>query len=248
MLAVVASFVLAGSAISEQERAAVLLGEVWARYAAAPSLDGTLRTHIFENGRQISTIDTRLSFVREGAGRIFIKQEYWKLSDPAGTREEYLVTGDGQYLSYNMPFQTFNREEHQHRRLTEEIGGTDASVGGQYAIVVNSIKDRSVPLDIAIGRDADLEVLKKTWGEIRLVEDATAPDGAKVIVGKFALYPESGYIGDFRMVVSEQNDLLMYETQLVWLIEGMHIPVRTVYEVDLKVGANIPPERFKVIR
>jgi outer membrane lipoprotein-sorting protein len=211
-----------------------VLSQMIKRYYDAQSLGGTFST-LVEWDKERLVIETELWYERPG--KLFLRQT-------TNLGFSFLVTADGQEFSYDKPLSGIPEDLAAGGRLMEaQVGRTIADV---YTISSLSIAERSTPLDLAIARIDDLRMLRNQW--VTVEEGGTEEvDGVahRKVVGKWTSNPEYGVLGTYALWVGPQGDLRRV------LIQGKDDDGKLVtrrHEVDLKVGAQAPEGKFKVVR
>jgi hypothetical protein len=120
-----------------------------------------------------------------------------------------------------------------------------------YAVGAGSLGDRSVPLDIAIGRREDLAHDNLQWVTVDINGKVKVNDvEGTSIVGKWRPYGDAAndprqISAHYEMVISEDGKLLRY-TIFQPIEGGQGSQLVLNWDVDLKVGGKPDPDLFKL--
>jgi|GEM_PF-5401359 len=144
---------IAYSAVSLVPGPAQILSESMDRYYHAGNVSGTIVTTLSQ-GTISQSITTQIQF--SSPDRIYFDQT--PASDP---KARIRAISNGTHLVYPSP-EDFDSKKNQRLYLVEPVmqrNGGLMDVRTMYAIFSRSVVDRSIPLEIAIGRDKDLQVI-----------------------------------------------------------------------------------------
>lgn len=222
--------------------AGALISKMFARYASAQSLVGTVR--LVQKAGQVSvTVDSVLQFERPS--KLYLRQQR-KSSDPY----TYLVTSDGKVLTYDVPEDARRFAKRPNERLKEpvESSGTALTVGDMYQVAAYSLADRSAPFDIAFGRRDDLKYLTEQWptfaykGKVKIGDTEV-----HAISGQWRLNASSPITGVFDLYVSDEGDLKRYVTRNRFIAERLEQMVESVWDVNLTIGGKTDPALYKPV-
>jgi hypothetical protein len=258
--------------LDQQPSGGDIVSKMLKYYADAQSMKGTITLTVSDGGGQ-AQMGTELQFERPS--KLYIRQ-YKGGRAP----QQWLAVSDGSLFSYDSPDMLGSNPGQigspgsQTRRLTEHVLQatgefmTDAQgkrvakmanydVRQIYAVVAaGSLGDRSVPLDVAIGRHEDLQHDVLTWMTVDL-QGKVKIDGveANQIVGKWRPYGEAATDatqapGQYEMIVTDEGKLLRY-TILQYLPRDPRNPsdyvkLLEIWNVDLTVNAKADASLFKV--
>jgi hypothetical protein len=240
--------------------ASQLVSKMLAYYTDAQSLTGTI-LYTATDGQGKVQLQTTLQFERPS--KLYIRQ-----SKPGGG-QQWLVTSDGKYFSYDAPGHLLGVrqgsglvtgvEGSRTTRLVEKVQQIDGvlDVGRIYAVAAYaSLGDRSVPLDVAIGRKEDLKHDVLMW--------MTVESGGKVQVnGVDANLVKGGWrpYGDmkaangqppglYEMIITDDGKLLRYQVEQ-WIAADRGTPpfkLRETWDVDLTVNGKANSSLFKLVK
>ncbi|HVT14110.1 MAG TPA: hypothetical protein VHE55_17745 [Fimbriimonadaceae bacterium] len=246
MLATLAlSFALIAS--PPQNTGSALVSKMLKYYSAAKTMTGTI-TYTATDGAGKVELVTTLQYERPS--KLYIRQTKDK-PHPL----QWLVLSDGDKFSYGHNPDTFDV---QRDRLTEAVRqvGMSYDIGSIYAIAApEGLGDRSVPLDVAIGRHEDLQHDVLMWMTVNL-EGKTTVNGvtANLIKGKWRPYGEAATDpneapGRYEMVIGDDGRLLRY-TVMRWIARDPKNPTDAVdlrenWDVDLTVNGTPTESLFK---
>lgn len=227
---------LAITVIAQEPSPAKLLSEMFAKYASAKTVSGTI-TLTQGTERETGQIVTELAYERPA--KLFIRQVRATQS-----RRVWLVTSDGKYFSYGKPDPTVGG------RLVEPVSNEKRTLdlGGIYAAASASLGDRSAPLDIAISRREDLAAVRAQLATLDYVGTKDlGGETVHVIEGKWREYGEAPATGKFTICIGPNSDLRVYAVTEPMSIGGAVLNVLSRWDVNLKVGADIGANVFKVV-
>ncbi len=150
-----AAFAIAYSATTLVPGPAQLLSDAMDRYYHAGNVAGTIATTLSE-GSVVQKIRTQIQF--SSPDRLFFDQALE--SDP---KAAIRAISNGTHLVYPSP-EDFDSKTNKRLYLVEPImqrSGGLMDIRTMYAIFSRSVVDRSIPLEIVIGRDKDLQVISQ---------------------------------------------------------------------------------------
>lgn len=250
----------APSAAPAKQTAAELVSKMLAYYQEANTISGTITLTASDGGGQRQLV-TSLQYAKPS--KLYIRQV-----KAGGTAMQWLVTSDGTEFSYDVPQDlpgyTFN--EHSHRLVEPVLQLTGEYVGKTpvkapygvrqiYAAVAPSIGDRSVPLDVAIGRTEDLRHDNLTWMTVESGGKVTF-NGAETnrVFGKWRPYGEASTDtvnspGQYEMLIADDGKLVRYSTfQFIRSPGGTDVTLQLTWDVNLTLNGKPDDSLFKVIR
>ena len=197
------------------------------------------------DGQGKAGVKTYLQY--QSPSQIYIRQDKWG----GTTQRTWMVTSDGKYFSYNTP-STVDWSTND-RRLVEPVmqNGVQLDYKKIYDVAAaNSLGDRSMPLDVAIGEKADLEHLRLTWVNAR---DAGPDkiDGKDVhrITGGWRPYGNAVQDSSvYEMYVTDEGELLQYAVKRPYLVNNSTVWVTETWTVNLKINAIPDPKLFTLVK
>jgi hypothetical protein len=134
---------------------AQILSEAMDHYYNAGNLSGTISTTLSE-GKVVQHIQTQIQY--SSPDRLYFDQTL--ASDPLA---RIRAIANGEHLVYPSP-EDYDAKKNKRLYLVEPIyqnSGGLMTVKTMYSIFSRSVVDRSIPLEIAIGRDKDLQVISQ---------------------------------------------------------------------------------------
>ncbi|MFM9873651.1 MAG: hypothetical protein ACKVQS_09335 [Fimbriimonadaceae bacterium] len=134
---------------------AQILSEAMEHYYNAGNMSGTISTTLSE-GTVVQKIQTQLQF--SSPDRLYFEQT--PASDPSA---KILAISNGTHLVYPSP-EEFDSRVTKRPYFVEPIiqkNGGLMTIQTMYSIFSRAVVDRSIPLEIAIGRDKDLQVIAR---------------------------------------------------------------------------------------
>lgn len=217
-----------------------LVSAMLARYNGAQSMTGSI-TFTQSAGDSSGQIVTQLQFERPA--KLYIRQE--KKTANAQVR---IITCDGKHFTYDKPNDGYGFGS---GRLIEpvKVGNLNLTLGEIYAIsAAKSIPDRSVPLDIAIGRKEDLEFIRSQWTNLRAgPSKEQGGEALSIVMGDWREYGSAPVTGRFQLSIGPSGDLRQYAIQETLVVEGQQISVLSRWDVDLKVNGAPDQKLFKLV-
>lgn len=227
---------IAITVMAQEPSPAKLLTDMFAKYAAAKSLSGSI-TLTQGTERETGQIVTELAYERPA--KLYVRQ-----SRTTQSRRVWLVTSDGKYFSYGKP------DAGVGGRLVEPVSNSRRTLdlAGIYAATSASLGDRSVPLDIAISRREDLTAIRSQWATLEYVgKKELGGETVHVIEGKWREYGEAPATGKFTICIGLDSDLRVYAVTEPISIGGAVQNVVSRWDVQLKVDARVDASVFKVV-
>ncbi len=224
--------------------ASALVSKALAHYAGAQSMVGTIRFTQTAQSKSV-VVETKLQFERPS--KLYIRQELI-----ANERMLWLVVSNGMEFSYNTPENLPGASNLP--RLVEAVSqnGLTLDVQKIYKAAASSIGDRSAALDIAIGHPEDLKSLTFQWatlesrGRVRV-----GGEELDLVAGRWRPYGTAPASGQYEMYITPAGELRRYvvlESVSPQGANGAVFEIRSVWDVQLKVGATVDQSLFKVIR
>jgi len=227
---------------TQGNEAAALVSKMLAYYNDAKTFAGTIRM-VQTAGNKQAIVTTELQ--AELPAKLYLRQE---LKASYGS-DSWLVTSNGEYFSYQPP------EGVEGRRLVEPVEHARGShdVRSIYAAIVKSIYDRSTPLDIVIGRTADLRYRNLQWVNVKLQgETQIGEDTVTVVGGQWREYGAAPASGVYTMAIDSQLRLRRFTiSEKVGVSTGGQQIVQqvdTVWEVNIQKNVAVRQELFNLVR
>lgn len=237
----ITALILAATAFQDAEVSAPqLVSKMLATYSGKKSMVGKIR--FVQSVANISvSVDT--AFQYELPSRIYIRQVR-QSSDPASS----LLSGDGKYFSYDVPRESVERQGA--KRLIETVAqsGRNLTVQEIYAASASSLLDRSVPLDIAIGRLEDLKFARNQWATLEFVKSSN-PEGLAAVGGQWRPYGSAPLAGSYEMWISPEGDLRRYVLRETISVVGQ--PPQAVtsdWQISISPDGKPDPSLFRLVR
>lgn len=237
-----------GSAQQPQQQqrpsASALVTKVLAYYSGAQSLAGTIRFTQTAQSKAV-VIDTVLQFERPS--KLYIRQEL-----TAFEKMVWLVVSDGTNFSYNTPDNLPGATNLP--RLVEQVAqnGLTLDVPKIYKAAASSIGDRSAALDIAIGHPEDLKSLTYQWATLEARGRVQiGGEELELVTGKWRPYGTAPASGQFEMYMALSGELRRYTVVENVSPEGANgavFEIRSVWDVNIKIGAKPDPALFRITR
>jgi hypothetical protein len=226
----------------QAEAPSALVSRMIAYYYDARTLSGSIVLTQRTEKNQVQIV-TKLQF--EKPNRFYLHQ---RLNAAYGQRD-WLVTSDGNSFTYDPPRGV------EGTRLMESCwqNGIMFSHRNIYQAVVDSIGDRSCPLDLIIGRKEDLEFRRLQWATLDKLGEAKVGDvDATVVGGKYRDYGRAPVSGTYEMYIDASGQLRRYierETVAVKVNRQDVIQqVESVWDVSIVKDGPVDQGLFKVVK
>jgi hypothetical protein len=260
------SLALLNPAAPAQESAsapAKLVSKMLRYYFEAQSLTGTIMYTATDGTGQVQ-VQTVLQF--EKPSRIYLRQ-----NKGGKTPQQWLLVSDGKHFAYDPPAQLQNDLTGSAPRLVEPVwqvvdkGPTGQIMGNYsvrqiYAVEAPGLADRSIPLDVAIGRPEDLQHDNLQWMTVT-ADGQDSINGAPVtkITGKWREYgnqvTDVNYApGQYWMYIANDGKLIRYVVERSIPRDPQHpsftdtYKLRETWDVDLALNGKPDPNLFKDVR
>jgi hypothetical protein len=240
--------------------ASQVVSKMLAYYSSSQTLTGTI-LYTATDGQGKAQLQTTIQY--EKPSKLYIRQV-----KGGNNPQQWLVTSDGKFFSYDAPGHLLGvkqgsglvtgQEGSRTTRLVERVNQIDGvlDVGRIYAVAAyGSLGDRSMPLDVAIGRKEDLSHDVLMW--------MTVESGGKVelngvqanlIKGKWRPYGDmkanEGFPpGLYEMLITDEGKLLRYQVdQWVGSKNGSEVKLRETWDVDLTVNGTTDSKLFRLVK
>lgn len=217
-----------------------VISKMIAKYHDAKTVKGNLTTTV-ELGNQKLVVNSVIQIERPG--KMYLRQ------DVPSQNMSFVVTSDGKEFSYQKPADTPSSDRNPLARLTEDFR-SGMGLGDVYRAAGHSLAERSAVLDLLISDMRDLSALRDQWATIDLT-GKIEHKGAEVyrIVGTWRLNKQSAVTANFGLYVSPEGDLRKYVIdQLPGVDDKIDGTVTRTIDVDVKVGSDVDPRLFAVIK
>lgn len=238
-----------------QNPASQLISKMLRLYSSADSMTGTITLTASDGAGKVQVVTT-LNYQKPSL--LYILQKKM-----GGTPQQWLTISNGTWFSYDKPENLAGGETRVTESVKQVVPGppTRDDKGNKqvkyqnydirqiYAIGAPTLGDRSVPLDIAIGRREDLEHDNASWITTQL-QGSTTINGtqASLVTGRWRPYGEGRLYTNFKsdaatyeMAITEDGQLLRYSV-FQPIENGPTISM--VWDVDLKVNGKPDPKIF----
>lgn len=217
-----------------------LISKAMVRYLEASTLSGTIKTVQEAKGVSIA-IDTDIQFDR-GTSRIYLRQGKGG-SDP----REFLLVSNGKEFTFDRPMEALGQS--RFREWVTQDGRTQ-TVELIYGAAIKSLLERSAALDLLVGREPDLRDLRDHMGTKSITQTMTVNrKPAYVVDGAWHDMPGAEATGTFRMVLTEDGDLLkMVKVQRYRVPDKIKetLLITTTWTVNVQVNGKVDDRLFTV--
>lgn len=226
------------SASAQNLTAGQLVSKMFARYHAAKSMTGNILLTI-DDGRGKVRVETSFGFT-EGS-KMFLRQ-----AKVDGQKASMFCVSDGEIVTYTRP------EGLLDQRLTPlkepvKVDGVTKTIQELYGIAVGVMIDRSLPQDVVFARKTDMEAIIGQLINYQL--DGKAQVGNRegyVVAGTYRSYAEALPRGLYRMVISEEGDLIQFVLDEQVVVPEGTTKLRWTWDVDAKIGVAPPDSAFRL--
>lgn len=218
-----------------------IISEMMFRYSRAVTLTGTIvLTESFQD--HSVSVRTDIQYLRPEA-MLYIRQ-----TQNLPRTRTFMVQSDGEVVLYSAPYAPFEENPNPNRApLIETLNNSSerrVSLGEVYAIGTASLRDRSTPLDLAIGRDEDLRFLVNQWATVRLGQPR---NGNYIIFGDWRQYGDADVTGWYELEVTPRFDVVRFtKGEVFGFGDGMSGEIVSNWVVNLDVGGAPDLERFRI--
>ena len=225
-----------------QQSPAQLISKMLKHYSDAKSLTGTIKLSQGIGKPATGSMVTAIQF--EKPSMLYIRQTL-KTSEP----REWVITSDGERFSYPKPEYLPGDPR---IRLIDKVTprpGEVLDIRGIYSVCGQSLGDRPVPLDVAIGRPQDLKtftqqlVTLEPRGKTKLGEEEV-----NLIEGRWRDYTLAE--GRYAIYVTDAGDFRRYVVvQMVKPSARMDaVEVTSQWDINLVVNGKTDPNLFTLIK
>jgi len=250
----IAILALGGGHLSPQQpEAKDLLAKMMARYHDAKTLVGKIHLTVSAQNQSVS-MDTVVQF--ELPSKVYIKQQKNVANPDPDQPNTWLVTSDGRNFTYDAPI-VANSLGHTTRgtRLGESVFNATYNITNDvrsiYLAAGKSLGDRSMPLDVAIGRKEDLVYRRNQWVDYNVTgQKEVNGKTAYIVSGNYRDYASAPSTGVYQIVLTAEGDILQYveKTKIALDSQGSQVVTLTnQWDVDLTVNGKVDPLLFKVV-
>lgn len=227
---------------AQTETPAQLVSRMIGHYYDAKSLSGTI-VLTQRTGSKQATITTQLQIA--APNKVFLRQ---RLTAPYG-QTDWLVTSDGNTFTYDPP------RGIEGKRLMESCwqNGVSFTHRNIYQAVVESLGDRSTPLDLIMGRKEDLEYRRLQWATLdKLGTTKLGEVEVTVVGGKLRDYGKAPVSGQYEMYIDGNGQLLRYMEHEAVAIrvnrQDVIQQVESIWDVNIVKDGAVDQTLFKVVR
>ena len=223
-----------------------------------------LVSKMMDHYSQASTLSGKLSYVQTAAGytakgetivqferpnKLYVFQTFSGTDSPKAR-----IVSDGKRFLYSVPQAARTQSlgvEVPYQELAENVqqGNQVLNLGDIYNIGGSGLIIKPAPLDIAIGRLADLKMLRSQIVSVDDQGDDTVNgQAAHLVGGDWREYDAAPPSAKYQMAITDAGDLLRYSmTEKVADPSGKMAPIDvvTTWTVDLKVNGQVDQSLFK---
>lgn len=247
-----AAALLAAQDAAELPSIGSLMTKMMTKYAQAQSLVGKVEAEVRTRGERVR-VTTDIQYQRPNL--LFVRQiqEYKR-------REEFFVVSDGQRFQYTNPLDHLRSRDPflvesavQERKEVDDVGKVSTrirplGIGSIYAAASLSLADRSIPLDMAIGRTEDLQYFR---GQLATFEDGGmvefAGKKARKIYGDWRPFADAAKnLATYELFITPEGDLVGYRISETFSIDKQVVPMVSTWVSDLKPGAEVNRDLFRL--
>lgn len=234
-----------GQAQLVQQSGAQVVSKVFRRYSQVKSLSGTIM-QTTGDGTGTITVRTDVSYVRRS--KLYVAQ-----NRKARNGLNLLVVSDGRYFSYDHPRNTLLTVP-PGDRLGEPVSGVNPlteepfslSIGEIYSVAHRSLEPVT-SLDLVIAYSPHLADFRINVASVKLAKPVVYK-GEKVyrVIGSWRQNKNDRPTGNYELLVSAEYDILRFSMLERYKVRGRFVNVTIIETLDLKVGAKVDDNVFKV--
>lgn len=209
-----------------------VLSDCISHYYYAGNISGTIVTTIKDRGK-VATVTTRLQI--SSPDRFFFEQ-YSSVNPKLKVR----AISDGKRYAYPAPRPTDPNMDTT-TYLVEPVlqnNGLLMDYKAMYGIISETVVDRSVPLEIAVGRDKDLQTISSLLSKLR--DGGTTEykgETVNIVFGQFKPYPSASKSVNCAFFVNSAGDLRFFKVQgSLPGADNKPVAIETEWDVSLKVN------------
>ncbi len=228
-----------------------LISKMMGRYVGAQTLVGTIQSS-FMSGNGMVKVSTVMQFDR--AKRLL----YIRQNKETGKKESRLAVSDGKSLMYTNPL---SGREHRDKKpfLLEPASRREATLtsvgpkvkeipmdlGEIYVVSSMGLADSSVPMDLAIARQGDLELFRNQLVSYKTMELTTfGGKAAYRVSGMWSDTTVDDPKGNYDLFLTAEGDIAGYVTTEQVSYQGKIHKITSSWVCDFKVGATPDPKLF----
>jgi hypothetical protein len=152
-----------------------------------------------------AVITTELQLDRKNH-RLYLMQDMKRVN--AADNRKWIVTANGKVVTYDRPNGAERLDSKKRLAENQVFEGKQLNIGDVYALSSKSLGDRSLPLDVIIGRIEDLRYVKGQLATIDKTRTETlSGESYTVVNGKWRDYETAPVTGYYEMWIDEKNNL-----------------------------------------
>ena len=225
----------AAQALESNNQAVALISKVLAHYYKAKKLSGTILLTTVAGG-VTGTLKTYIQF--DDPSKLYIRQDL-STANSGGT---WKIVSDGVRFSYPLPDSQLGSQNRKNLVEPVSSNGDVRSFRDIYSIGGGGLKDRSAPLDLAIGRFEDLKQFKGHLATHQMVGTVELRGKqCQVVEGDWSVVRGVPSESKYRLMATVEGELMRYEI-IDHVINPQNsstmIDIRQVWDVDLHLDGE----------
>lgn len=227
----------------EAPRPSALVGKMLARYFEAPTIVGRIGLTVAAPTGAVN-VETTLQIERPG--KMYIRQ-----TKSAGDKRAFLITADGKGFTYDAP--DIRIGQPSNKRLFEAYGKKTEiyDLKAAFSVAGAVLPDRSMALDVAIGRREDLAFIRGQWATMQAMGSFPVREQTAFVVGgDWRPDATAPVAGTYRMAITADGDLVQYEIRQTIVVPGSNLGPQTIvqtWDVNLSLTTKPNPDLFKLV-
>lgn len=240
---------------SQAPSAAALISEMMAKYAAAPTLTGSIQS-VIQSGSSAVKVSSVIQYDRDK------RQLYIRQIKETGKKESAIIVSDGTRFLYTNPLEvefkakdpylieSTKRKEASLTPVGVKVTEVPMSLGEIYIAGSLGLVDRNVPIDLAIARREDLQFFQaqlinyKNQG----IQTFNGQEAYR-ISGQWKQYGDSQTAwGDYDLFITPNRELAGYRTFEQFSLPTGLVKVTSTWLCSFKIGGTPDPKLFTVRR
>ena len=220
--------------VESNNQAVALIGKILSHYYKAKRLYGTILLTTTA-GKVSGKLQTLVQF--DDPSKLYIRQDM-----QAATQGTWKIMSDGIRFSYPLP-NTQLGSDNGKNLIESVVSGEEIRTFREiYAIGAGGLKDKSAPLDIALGRYEDLKIFRGHLATHKMGEPMELRGKqCQVVEGKWRIGPGAPAESSYRIVATPDGELMRYElTDKILNPDGSGgmMDIHQVWDVDLHLDGQ----------
>lgn len=235
--------------------AALLISEMMSKYAAAPTLTGTVQT-VIQSGNSAVKVASVIQYDRAK------RQLYIRQIKETGKRESAIIVSDGTRFLYTNPLEvefrvkdpylieTTKRREATMTSTGPKVSEVPMTLGEIYIAGSLGLVDRCVPIDLAVARLEDLQFFRSQLINFNN-QGLQTFNGVETyrVSGQWKKFGEAKVAqGEYDLFITPEKELVGYRTFETFALKEGVFKIISTWLCNFKIGGTPDPKFFTVKR